>query len=78
VPKNFNVENLSYNESSNDLGFTAKRNKQTVKLIAANTASGYLPFKKADVKKIIHKKTSQKSWWDQIVEFFDHLFKHLF
>lgn len=78
VPKNFNVENLSYNESSNDLGFTAKRNKQTVKLIAANTASGYLPFKKADVKKVIHKKTSQKSWWDQIVEFFNHLWKRLF
>ena len=78
VPKNFNVENLSYNESSNDLGFTATHKKQTVKLIAANTASGYLPFKKADVKKVIHKKTSQKSWWDSIVEFFDNLFNRLF
>ncbi|TGD21503.1 D-alanyl-D-alanine carboxypeptidase [Companilactobacillus suantsaicola] len=78
VPKNFNVENLSYNESSNDLGFTATHKKQTVKLIAANTASGYLPFKKADVKKVIHKKTSQKSWWDSIVEFFNNLFNRLF
>jgi D-alanyl-D-alanine carboxypeptidase (penicillin-binding protein 5/6) len=77
VPKNSNVENLSYNESSNDLGFTATHKKQTVKLIAANTASGYLPFKKADVKKV-HKKTSQKSWWDSIVEFFDNLFNRLF
>ncbi|AUI72121.1 hypothetical protein COSHB9_10430 [Companilactobacillus alimentarius] len=78
VPKNSNVENLSYNESSNDLGFTATHKKQTVKLIAANTASGYLPFKKADVKKVIHKKTSQKSWWDPIVDFFNNLIKRLF
>jgi len=74
LPKNFNIENLSYNVSSDDLGFTAIHSKQTVKLIATNTDNGYLPFKKADVKKVIHKKTSQKSWWDQIVEFFNHLF----
>jgi len=75
VPKNFNVEELKYNISSDELGFTATHNKQTVKLITTNSASGYLPFKKADVKKTItHKKTSQKSWWDQIVEFFNHLF----
>jgi len=74
VPKNFNVEGLSYTISSNDLGFAATRNKQTVKYITTNTASGYLPFKKADVKIVRHKKTSQKSWWDKIVEFFDHLF----
>jgi len=74
VPKNFNVDELSYTISSDELGFTATHNKQTVKLITTNSASGYLPFKKADVKKIKHKKTSQKSWWDQIVEFFNHLF----
>lgn len=74
LPKNYHVENLRYNVSSNDLGFTAIHKKQTVKLIAANTDGGYLPFKKADVKKVVHKKTNQKSWWDQIIEFFKHLF----
>lgn len=74
VPKNYNIENLRYNISRDDLGFAAINNKQTVKLIATNTNGGYLPFKKADVKKVIHKKTSQKSWWDQIIEFFKHLF----
>lgn len=74
VPKNFNILDLRYNKTSDDLGFTAIHGKQTVKLIATNTSSGYLPFKKADVKKVIHKKTNQKSWWDQIVEFFNHLF----
>ena len=74
LPKNSNVEDLRYNVSSDNLGFTAVHDKQTVKLIATNTSSGYLPFKKADVKKVIHKKTNQKSWWDQIVEFFNHLF----
>lgn len=74
LPKNFNIEDLRYNVSRSDLGFTAIHDKQTVKLIATNTGSGYLPFKKADVKKVIHKKTNQKSWWDQIVEFFNHLF----
>lgn len=74
LPKNSNVEDLRYNVSSDNLGFTAVHDKQTVKLIATNTSSGYLPFKKADVKKVIHKKTNQKSWWDQIVEFFSHLF----
>ena len=74
LPKNFNINELSYNVSSDDLGFTTIHSKQTVKLIATNTDNGYLPFKKADVKKIIHKKTSQKSWWNQIVEFFNHLF----
>lgn len=75
LPKNSNVEDLRYNVSSDNLGFTAIHGKQTVKLIATNTNSGYLPFKKADVKKVIHKKTNQKSWWDQIVEFFNHLFQ---
>ena len=75
LPKNSNVEDLRYNVSSDNLGFTAVHDKQTVKLIATNTSSGYLPFKKADVKKVIHKKTNQKSWWDQIVEFFSHLFQ---
>ncbi|MQS76674.1 D-alanyl-D-alanine carboxypeptidase family protein [Companilactobacillus halodurans] len=74
LPKKFNVAQLSYTRSSDDLGFAAKHKKQTVKLIVANTSGGYLPFKKADVKKVIHKKTNQKSWWDQIVEFFNHLF----
>ena len=75
LPKNFNVDTLSYNISMNDLGFTATHNKKTVKLIAANTDSGYLPFKKADVKKVKQsKKTNHKSWWDKIVEFFNHLF----
>lgn len=74
LPKNYNVSNLRYNVSSDDLGFTAIHNKKTVKLVAANTDSGYLPFKKADVKKVIQKKTSQKNWWDQIIEFFKHLF----
>jgi len=75
LPKNFNIEELRYTVSSGDLGFTAIHNKQTVKLIATNTGNGYLPFKKADVKKVVHeKKTNQKSWWNQIVEFFNHLF----
>lgn len=74
LPKNSNIEDLRYTVSSDDLGFTAIHNKQTVKLIATNTNSGYLPFKKADVRKKIHKETNQKSWWDQIVEFFNHLF----
>lgn len=74
LPKNYNVSDLRYNVSSDDLGFTAIHNKKTVKLVAANTDSGYLPFKKADVKKVIQKKTSQKNWWDQIIEFFKHLF----
>ncbi|APU70420.1 D-alanyl-D-alanine carboxypeptidase family protein [Companilactobacillus crustorum] len=74
LPKNFNVTELRYKVSSDELGFTAIHKKQTVKLIAANTGNGYLPFKKADVKKVLHKKTNQKSWWDQIIEFFKHLF----
>lgn len=75
LPKNFNIEELRYNVSSDDLGFAAVHNTQTVKLIVTNTGNGYLPFKKkAEVKKVIHKKIDQKSWWDQIVEFFNHLF----
>ncbi|WP_119325399.1 D-alanyl-D-alanine carboxypeptidase family protein [Companilactobacillus musae] len=74
LPKNFNIADLRYNVSSDELGFTAIHDKQTVKLIATNTGNGYLPFKKADVKKVVDKKTNQKSWWNQIIEFFKHLF----
>ena len=73
-PKNYNAENLRYNISRNELGFTAIHNKKTVKLIATNTDGGYLPYKKTIVKKAIHKTTNHKSWWDQIIEFFQHLF----
>ena len=74
LPKNSNIEDLRYTVSDNDLGFTAVHKKQTVKLLATNTNGGYLPFKKTNIKKRIQTKTNQKSWWDQIVEFFNHLF----
>lgn len=74
LPKNYNVEDISYNVSNNKLGFTAINDKKTVKVLINSNGSSYLPFKKTDVKKTIHKKAVHKSWWDQIVEFFNHLF----
>lgn len=73
LPRDFNENSLSYNVSKTDLGFKAKTDKKTVKMIATNVPGGYLPYPKEQVviKKI---KKVQKSFWHQITEFFENLF----
>ncbi|MQS90181.1 D-alanyl-D-alanine carboxypeptidase family protein [Companilactobacillus mishanensis] len=75
VKNDFNSDSITYKKSDNDLGFAVKDGKKQTKLIATNLPEGNIPYAKVKngIKKIEPKKTGT-SVWNNIVNFFKHLF----
>ncbi|AKP67772.1 D-alanyl-D-alanine carboxypeptidase family protein [Companilactobacillus ginsenosidimutans] len=75
MPADFNKDSLVYKKADNALGFNVASGKRQAKLIIENIPGGYIqyPNTKHKIKKIVPKKV-HNSFWDNIGNFFKHLF----
>lgn len=75
MPHDFNPNSFLYEKSTGNLGFNVAQGKKQAKLIIKNLPGGYIqyPQVKHAIKKIVPKKT-KPSFWENIGNFFKHLF----
>lgn len=75
LPHDYNAESLIYKKTKNALGFNASQGKKQVKLTIQNIPGGYInyPSVQHKMKKIVPQK-AKPSFWDNITNFFKHLF----
>ena len=75
TPKDFNTNSLEYKKIDGNLGFNVADGKKQAKLLINNIPGGYISYPKVKhaIKKIVPKKT-KPSIWENIGNFFKHLF----